>query len=364
MTEIRELLDRAISGSYLTREEAITLYEQATDGELMEAGHAVRMRLHPQKEVTWIIDRNVNITNVCLSFCTFCNFCRREQDEDAYITTTDQYRDKIQELYTLGGNQLLLQGGMHPKLGLDFYVNLFKELKREFPDLKLHALGPPEVVHLARMEKSTTREILNELVQAGLDSLPGAGAEILVERVRREVSRAKCTAREWLDVMRVAHQLNLPTSATMMFGHAEKPEDRIDHMLAIRAVQNEKPADHDGFVNFVSWPFMDEGTVLREKKGIVNQVDSRSYIRTLALSRLLLPNIPHIQASWLTVGVVTGQICLHAGADDFGSIMIEEHVVSAAGAHYQMDAEGMQAAIREAGFTPRLRDQRFRIRET
>ncbi len=359
MTGTAELVERAVRGEWLSDEELVFLYRFAGDGELMEAAHRIRMTQHPEPVVTWIIDRNVNITNVCVSFCKFCNFCRRGADEDAYITTPEQYREKINHLFAMGGNQLLLQGGMHPTLGLDFNTSLFSNLKEEFPALRLHALGPPEIVHLARLEKTDYAIILNELRKAGLDSLPGAGAEILVDRVRRIVSKGKCSADEWLEVMRTAHLMDIPTSATMMFGHAETMEERIEHMMRIRLLQSEKPEKSRGFLNFVPWPFMDEGTVLREEMNIRANIGTRDYIRLLAISRIALPNISHIQASWLTVGKTAGQLCLHAGADDFGSVMIEENVVSQAGARNQMDSEGMEAAIREAGFVPRRRNQLF-----
>lgn len=354
-----DLLQKAYTGEWLARDEAIFLYLKAGDGELMETAHRIRMKMHPEKVVTWIIDRNVNLTNVCVSFCKFCNFCRRGQDEDAYITTMEQYREKIDHLFSLGGRQLLLQGGMHPTLGLDYYTSLFRSLKEEYPQLKLHALGPPEIHHLSRLEKTDYETVLTELRKAGLDSLPGAGAEILVDRVRSIVSKGKCSAEEWLEVMRVAHRIHLPTSATMMFGHAETLEERVEHLFRIRDLQAEKPQGSLGFLNFVPWPFMDEGTVLREEMNIRNSVDIRQYIRLLALSRIALTNVRHIQASWLTVGKTAGQICLHAGADDFGSVMIEENVVSAAGAQNKMDAKGMQETIREAGYAPRRRNQLF-----
>jgi len=360
MNDTEPLLAKACLGEFMTREEALYVYQHAGDGELMEAAHQIRLNLHPDALVTWIIDRNVNITNICLSFCKFCNFCRRRQDPDAYITTMEQYREKIEGLFRLGGRQLLLQGGMHPDLGLNFYTTLFRQLKQEYPELRLHALGPPEVVHLARMEKTDYLTVLTELRAAGLDSLPGAGAEILVDRVRQIVSKAKCSADEWLAVMRVAHQMHLPTSATMMFGHIETMEERVEHLFRLRDLQAEKPADSPGFLNFVPWPFMDEGTVLRKELNIRNAVDGRQYIRLVALSRIVLANISHLQASWLTVGPMIGQVCLHAGADDFGSVMIEEHVVSAAGARNTLNASGIQQVIREAGYTPKLRDQLFK----
>jgi cyclic dehypoxanthinyl futalosine synthase len=361
MSKTGDLLEKAYQGEFLSREEATHLYLHASDGELMETAHLIRLKFHPEPFVTWIIDRNVNITNICVSFCKFCNFCRRSQDEDSYVTTMDQYREKIAYLYSLGGRQLLLQGGMHPDLDHTYYTSLFRSLKEEYPDIRLHALGPPEIVHLARLEKTDFTTILSELRKAGLDSLPGAGAEILVDRVRRIVSKGKCNTEDWLDVMRRAHRMNLPTSATMMFGHIETLEERIEHLFRIRDLQAEKPAGSHGFLNFVPWPFMDEGTVLRDEMHIRNSVDIRQYIRLLALSRIVLTNISHIQASWLTVGIPAGQVCLHAGADDFGSVMIEENVVSAAGAQNKMNPAGMEEAIREAGFIPRLRNQLFEL---
>jgi len=351
-------LKRIAEGSVVDRDEAMELYENAPLYTLMEAAHTRRLSLHPDRKVGWIIDRNVNITNVCFSFCKFCNFCRKGKDEDAYITSIDEYRLKIGRLFELGGDQLLLQGGMHPKLELNYYCDLFSQLKAEFPDLKLHALGPPEVVHLSRMADLSYRNTLLALIEAGLDSLPGAGAEILVDRVRQQVSPGKCTADNWLEVMIEAHRLNLPTSATMMFGHVETAAERIDHLFRIRAVQDQVQKGHFGFLNFVPWPFMDNGTSLK-LEGIANMTDARDYIRLIAISRLVLHNIPHIQASWLTVGESVAQICLHAGANDFGSIMIEENVVSSAGANNQLDARGIQQSIKEAGFIPYRRNQRF-----
>ena len=359
MINTRDLCEKAYNGEWLSREEAIYLYLNAGDGELIETAHHIRLILHPEPVVTWIIDRNVNLTNICVSFCKFCNFCRRSHDEDAYVTTMEQYREKIDHLFALGGRQLLLQGGMHPGLGLDYYTTLFRNLKNEYPELKLHALGPPEIVHLARLEKTDFQTILIELRKSGLDSLPGAGAEILVDRVRGIVSKGKCGTEDWLEVMRIAHRMKLPTSATMMFGHAETLEERVEHLFRIRDLQAEKPSGSPGFLNFVPWPFMDEGTELRDGMNIRNTAGIRQYIRLLALSRIVLPNISHIQASWLTVGKAAGQVCLHAGADDFGSVMIEENVVSSAGAKTKMDSVSMQEAIREAGFIPRLRNQLF-----
>lgn len=261
----------------------------------------------------------------------------------------------------LGGDQLLLQGGLHPDLGIDFYENLFVELKRLYPSIRLHALGAPEVAHIARISGITTHQTLCRLIAAGLDSLPGAGAEILDAQVRKAISPAKPNVDEWLGVMHEAHILNLPTSATMMYGHIETPHQRVDHILKIRDLQAQCPAGNHGFVAFIPWIFRSTGTEL-EKMGVETRFSPLEYIRIIAISRLLLNNIRNIQASWLTVGKATAQLALHSGANDMGSIMIEENVVSSAGATNSFDAVGIQQAIREAGFTPQLRDQLYRQR--
>ncbi len=362
---VNNIFLKALNLAFLNAEEALYLYEKVPVADLMWLANQVKLKIHGEnsKKVGWIIDRNVNITNVCIAQCKFCNFYRRPGAPDIYITSIEEYKEKIEVLRKFHGNQLLLQGGLHPKLGLDFYMDLFSKLKSLYPDLKLHALGPAEVHHIARIEKQSYTYVLEKLIESGLDSLPGAGAEILVDRVRATVSRGKCTADQWLDVMRAAHKLKMITSATMMFGHIETKEERIEHLIKIRQVQSEKPEDAPGFMAFIPWPFMDEGTQLREQEGVINTVKSEEYIRTIALSRIMLPNIKHIQASWLTVGEETAKICLHAGANDFGSIMIEENVVSVAGASQQFDAESIQRAIIDAGFEPFLRDQTYQQAE-
>lgn len=361
---VQSLLKRANNLEFLTIEEGVFLYEQAPTSELMFVANNIRnIKKNNSNKVTWQIDRNLNTTNVCIANCKFCNFYRIPGHQEAYITDIDTYKRKIEETIKYGGDQLLLQGGHHPDLGLSFYVNLFKELKSLFPQIKLHSLGPPEIAHITKLEKSTHTEVLKALVDAGLDSLPGAGAEILNDRVRRLISKGKCTGREWLDVMRAAHQLNITTSATMMFGHVETVYERFEHLVWLREVQSEKPADTKGFLAFIPWPFQDDGTLLKRIKGISNNVGSDEYIRMLALSRIMLPNIENIQASWLTVGKQTAQICLHGGANDFGSIMIEENVVSAAGAPHRFTYKTIQDAIREAGFVPQLRNQQYGERE-
>ncbi|MEL6719255.1 MAG: CofH family radical SAM protein, partial [Bacteroidota bacterium] len=326
-------------------------------------GNQLRQHHVPNNTVTWIIDRNSNTTNVCIANCKFCNFYRRPKHEEAYITTIEEYKQKIEETFAFGGEQLLLQGGHHPDLGLQYYCDLFSELKELYPNLKLHALGPPEIAHITKLEKSTHYEVLKALKEAGLDSLPGAGAEILADRVRRLISKGKCGGKEWLDVMRAAHQLHLTTSATMMFGHIETNLERMQHFVDLRQVQSEKPADAKGFLAFIPWPFQDEDTILKRIKRARNTCTGDEYVRMIAMSRIMLPNVVNIQSSWLTVGKQVAQVTLHAGANDFGSIMIEENVVSAAGANFRFTADGIQQAIRDAGFVPQLRNQQYEYRE-
>lgn len=353
------LYEKALGLVQLDVDEGIALYNMAPIEELLFVANKLRHLHNPGNTVGWMIDRNVNITNICFSQCTFCNFCRKKGSPDAYITSENEYISKINEMYSLGGDQLLLQGGMNPDLGLGFYSDLFRNLKKLYPSLKLHALGPPEIVHLANKEKLSYSDVLSHLIEAGLDSLPGAGAEILSDRVRKIVSPAKATTEEWLDVMREAHRLNLPTSATMMYGHIETIEERIEHLIRIRDLQAEKDEKHFGFITFIPWPFQDEGTVLLKKHGIRSNYNGPDYIRMISISRIMLNNIRNIQASILTVGKETGMLSLHAGANDLGSIMIEENVVSAAGARNRFNAEEIQSIIKEAGFVPGRRNQKY-----
>lgn len=361
-SNVPALLEKALRQDWLTAEEGVFLFENASTPELMFVANQLRFAKVPEPTVTWIIDRNSNTTNVCIANCKFCNFYRRPGHDEQYTTTIEQYKQKIEEMFELGGEQLLLQGGHHPDLGLAFYANLFKELKNLYPNLKLHALGPPEIAHIAKLDKLSFTEVLKQLKESGLDSLPGAGAEILSDRVRRLISKGKCGRQEWLDVMRAAHQLNITTSATMMFGHVETNLERFEHLCDLRQVQSEKPEASKGFIAFIPWPFQDEDTLLKKLKRARNQVNGDEYIRMVALSRIMLPNITNIQASWLTVGKAIGQMCLHAGANDFGSIMIEENVVSAAGAAFRFTSNGMMQAIKEAGFKPQLRTQQYEYR--
>jgi cyclic dehypoxanthinyl futalosine synthase len=360
---LTDLYQKASSFGDLTLEEAVYLYHHAPLASLMNVANDLRKKQVPHEKVTWQIDRNVNTTNVCIANCKFCNFYRIPGHAEAYITEMPAYREKIEETLKYGGDQLLLQGGHHPQLGLEFYTKTFRQIKAEFPTIKLHTLGPPEVAHITKLEKSTHHEVLKALKEAGMDSLPGAGAEILVDRVRRLISKGKCGAQEWLDIMHEAHKLDITTSATMMFGHVETIEERFEHLIKLREVQYRKPAHAKGFLAFIPWTFQDVDTLLARIRGVHNLTTPEEYIRMIALSRIMLPNIKNIQASWLTVGKQTAQLCLHAGANDFGSIMIEENVVSAAGAPHRFTYKTIQAAIREAGFEPQLRNQQYEWRE-
>jgi cyclic dehypoxanthinyl futalosine synthase len=358
-----ELLQKALRFEFLSVEEGTFLFKNAALAEVMVVADELRKIQVPHGKVTWIIDRNVNTTNVCIANCKFCNFYRIPGHKESYVTDIETYKRKIEETFRYGGEQLLLQGGHHPELDLNYYVNLFKELKKLFPKLKLHALGPPEVAHITKISKSTHREVLMALKEAGLDSMPGPGAEILTDRVRRLISKGKCGSQEWLDIMMEAHKLNLTTSATMMFGHVETIEERFEHLVKLRDVQARKPDGAVGFLNFIPWTFQDVDTLLTRIRGVHNLTTPQEYIRMIAMSRIMLPNIKNIQASWLTVGKQIAQVCLHAGANDFGSIMIEENVVSAAGAPYRFTSKGIQDAIREAGFEPQLRNQQYEFRK-
>ncbi|CAN5300055.1 cyclic dehypoxanthinyl futalosine synthase [soil metagenome] len=360
---LQELYKKAFNFEFLSIEEGVYLFKNAPLTELMFVADELRKIQVPHGKVTWIIDRNLNTTNVCIANCKFCNFYRIPGHKDAYITDIETYKIKIDETIKFGGEQLLLQGGHHPDLGLSYYVDLFKQLKQLYPNLKLHALGPPEVAHITKLEKSTHRNVLLALKNAGLDSLPGPGAEILNDRVRRLISKGKCGAKEWLDIMHEAHKIGLTTSATMMFGHVETIEERFEHLVKIREVQLRKPAEAKGFIAFIPWTFQDVDTLLTRIRGVQNLTTPEEYIRMIALSRIMLPNVKNIQASWLTVGKQVAQLCLQAGANDFGSIMIEENVVSAAGAPHRFTSKTIQQAIREAGFEPQLRNQQYEFRK-
>lgn len=361
--ELSALYERALGFEFLSIEEGVFLFENAPLTELMYVANELRKKQVPHGKVTWIIDRNMNTTNVCVANCKFCNFYRIPGHPEAYVTDIETYKEKIEETFRYGGEQLLLQGGHNPELGLDYYTSLFRQLKELFPNLKLHTLGPPEVAHICKISGVTHREALIALKEAGMDSMPGPGAEILNDRVRRLISKGKCGAQEWLDIMHEAHKIDLTTSATMMFGHVETIEERFEHLVKLREVQARKPEEAKGFLAFIPWTFQDVDTLLQRIRGTKNLTTAEEYIRMIAMSRIMLPNVKNIQASWLTVGKQVAQMCLHAGANDFGSIMIEENVVSAAGAPHRFTASGIQEAIREAGFEPQLRNQQYEFRK-
>jgi cyclic dehypoxanthinyl futalosine synthase len=360
---IQKILEKALYRQELTAQEGEFLYKHAPLSLLMYVANTIRKTYRPTGIVTWIIDRNVNITNVCVSRCTFCNFHKLIHHDGTYITELEEYSQKIKELEAYGGNQLLIQGGMHPQLGIDFYVQLFSDLKQRHPNIKLHALGPPEIAYIAQKEHMTHKEVLEKLIESGMDSLPGAGAEILQDHIRKQLSPGKCNTQTWLDVMHQAHILGIVTSATMMYGHIETIADRMQHLVLLRELQNSKPIHSKGFTAFIPWPFYSKNTVLARQTRKEYAIQHLEYIRMIAISRIMLTNIDNIQASWLTVGIPTAQICLHAGAHDLGSIMIEENVVSQAGAMFTAKKEELQQAIIQAGFTPKLRNQGYDIIE-
>jgi cyclic dehypoxanthinyl futalosine synthase len=338
-------------GGRLSREEAIVLLR---DGDFLELGmlaDSVRWRKHPEPVVTYIIDRNINYTNVCTAQCAFCAFYRDLPSKEGYLLGKEELTRKIDETVALGGRQILLQGGLHPDLGIEYYEELFRWMKATFP-IWVHGLSPAEVQHIARVSKLSIEETLRRLMDAGLDSIPGGGAEILSDRVRKVIGIAKGSTAEWLAVMEAAHALGMKTTATMMFGHVETLEERVDHLLHLRDLQDRT----GGFTAFIAWTFQPENTALAG-----DELTSFQYLRTLAVSRIVLDNFPSVQASWVTQGAKIGQVSLRFGANDFGSLMIEENVVSAAGSHFRLTEAEMARTIQEAGFTPKRRTMSYEI---
>ncbi len=348
---------RILAGGRLEAGEALELYRKAPTYWLGRMADAVRARKHPDGLVTYIIDRNVNYTNVCVAKCNFCAFYREVGHNEGYVLGFEEIFRKIEETKALGGVQLLLQGGHNPDLPLKWYEDLFRAIKQKFPDFKLHALSPPEVVHISRTSKLAPAEVIKRLVDAGLDSIPGGGAEILVDRVRKLLNcYNKATADEWLDVMRHAHKAGLKTTATMMYGTVETDEERLEHMLRLRALQDET----GGFTAFITWSFQPDHTELGAAHSI-SEASGVEYLRTLAISRLVLDNFDNMQASWVTQGGKVGQLSLAFGANDMGSVMIEENVVRAAGASYCMDEVEIVRNVEDAGFVPKRRNMHYDI---
>jgi cyclic dehypoxanthinyl futalosine synthase len=344
------LLSRAADGERLSAAEGERLLAEGGLFDLGLAADAVRKRKHPHGVVTYIVDRNVNYTNVCTTSCRFCAFYRPVGHPEAYVLSRDVLAQKLQEVVDAGGVQILLQGGLNPELPITWYEDLFRWIKREF-SLGLHALSPEEILHIAALEHLSVRDVLVRLHAAGLDSVPGGGAEILVDRVRKKIAKAKCTSDEWLSVMRTAHQLGLRSSCTMMYGTVDTPRDRINHLVKLRDLQDET----GGFTAFFCWDFQHESGV-RLKAG---ETGTHLYLRQQAVARILLDNVDHVGASWVTQGPEVGQVALRFGADDFGSVMFEENVVSSAGTTFCMNAEAMEKRIRAAGFKAARRNVRY-----
>jgi cyclic dehypoxanthinyl futalosine synthase len=346
---VDSILDKGIEGQRLDQEEIRILFDHGGLLELGQAAGEVRRRKNPTDVASYIIDRNINYTNVCVYRCRFCAFYRTIKDADAYVLPFDEIATKVAETVACGGTGILLQGGVHPELRIAYYEGLLADLKKTFPQIHLHAFSVPEIWYLAKLEKMPVREVLERLVAAGLDSIPGGGAEILEDETRRQIwSRAKASTDQWLGVHREAHRLGLRTTATMMFGVGEPISARIEHFLGVRELQD----DSGGFTAFIPWTFQDSGTDLEHE---VEPSGGFDYLRTLAISRLALDNVEHVQGSWVTQGPKIGQVSLFFGADDLGSIMLEENVVAAAGAQYRMTQSDMERVIREAGYTPRQR---------
>ena len=350
----------------LTPEQALTLLR---DGDLLTLGVAasiMRRRLVPGNDVTFIVDRNVNYTNVCVSGCRFCAFYCDADAENAYVLTRAQLAEKVAETIALDGTAILLQGGMHPDLRIEWYETMLRDIKADHPGIHVHGFGPPEIVHIARISGVSTREVLTRLRASGLDSLPGGGAEILVDRVRSHVSPKKATSDEWLGVMSEAHALDISSTATMMFGSIETLAERIEHMDRVRRVQDHSiAAGHVGFRAFIPWSYQPGNTLLAEDElaasgTVLSAVSGWEYLRTLAVSRLYLDNVRNIQASWVTQGAKVGQLALAFGANDMGSTMIEENVVAAAGTHFMLAREELVRLIRDAGYAPMQRDTLYR----
>ncbi len=330
----------------LSWEQAKKLWEDENLFTLGRRAHESRNRLHPDKVITYIVDRNINYSNICISGCKFCAFFSPPGDNQGYVLSFSELERKIDQTLKLGGSQILLQGGMHPDLGLDFYEQMLEFIKEKFPDLAVHGFSPPEIFFLAKQENLSVARVISRLRSCGLDSIPGGGAEILVDRVREMLAPRKCSAQQWLDVMHEAHNQGLKTTATMMFGHVETLQERLEHLQKIRDLQDQT----GGFTAFIPWTFQPANTRVEAR-----EASSAEYLKFLALSRLFLDNIPNIQASWVTQGAHVGQLALMWGANDFGSTMIEENVVAAAGVSFKLPENELRRLIQDAGFIPKKR---------
>jgi cyclic dehypoxanthinyl futalosine synthase len=358
---IRKILLRAATGERITDDEWMLLWDGASLYELGKVAHTLRLLRADPTTVTFIIDRNINYTNECVSGCAFCAFFRKPGSEDAYLLTREELYKKVEGAKQLGATQILLQGGLHPDLDITFFTGMLRFIKENF-HINVHGFSPPEIVHIARNSKMSVDETLRRLADSGLDSIPGGGAEILDDRVRSRISPHKISASEWIEVMRKAHGLGLPTTATMMFGSVEGKENILNHLRIIRELQDET----GGFTAFIPWCFQPKNTELSRSYDFVARENSPlrgvpGYLRILVLSRIYLDNVKNFQVSWVTMGLKVAQIALFFGANDFGSLMIEENVVRAAGVSYRLDKEDILDAIRDAGFNPAVRNTTYRI---
>jgi cyclic dehypoxanthinyl futalosine synthase len=351
---VESILKKALDGERITGEEAVELF--STNDALLLGNVASRLARKKSKDrvITYIVDRNINYTNICVTDCAFCAFYRKENDEDAYVHPFATIAEKIEETMALGGRQILLQGGHNIHLRIDYFEDLFRQIKEKY-DIHLHALSPPEIVHTSKISKLSIEETIKRLHAAGLDSIPGGGAEILVDRVRGKISPSKCSTDEWLMVMDIAHGMGIPTTATMMFGHVETLEDRVEHLLRIREQQDKS----GGFTAFIPWPFQPGNTELSLDMGITTSVSGLDYLKTLAISRIVLDNFDNIQSSWVTQGPKVGQVALYYGANDMGSTMLEENVVRAAGTVHCLNEDDIRRLITDGGFTPQKRNMRY-----
>jgi cyclic dehypoxanthinyl futalosine synthase len=347
-------LRKAVDGSRLTPEEGLALSDCCDLPALGRAADAVCRRLHPEPYRTYNIDRNINYTNICAAVCHFCAFYRKSTDADAYVLSREVLYQKIEETIAAGGDQALLQGGLHPSLKLNWYEDLLRDLKTRYPHFNLHAFSAPELWHFHKLNKLPLREVLGRLIQAGMGSLPGGGAEILVDRVRRAITVNKCLTDQWLEVHRLWHELGGRSTATMMFGHVETPADRIEHLQRLRQLQDET----GGFTAFICWTFQPENTAMAQ----VPTAGGFDYLRTQAIARLFLDNVPNLQSSWVTQGPKIGQLGLFFGANDMGSLMLEENVVASAGTVHHLSLEQIRTAIRQAGFIPRQRNVFYQLK--
>lgn len=353
MKPFDEIYQNALAGKRISKEEAVQLFETTDILALGNVASRIARNKRNSNVVTYIIDRNVNYTNICVTDCSFCAFYRKKDDPDAYTLPFETLAEKIQETINLGGRQILLQGGHNVELGIEYFEDLFRKIKERF-EIKLHALSPPEIVHTSKISKVSVQELLERLKAAGLDSIPGGGAEILVDRVRQMISPAKCSTDEWLEVMDKAHRLGLPTTATMMFGHVETLEERVEHLIRLREQQDKT----GGFTAFIAWSLQPGSNPLGQQ--LHNQkITGLEYLKTLAISRLVLDNFDNLQSSWVTQGPKIGQMALFYGANDMGSTMIEENVVREAGTSFRMTEEEIRRLICDGGFTPQKRNMRY-----